>query len=63
MDGTYLTTTSLTLTGAGPAASVPLLIGVMRDDAAAFISFPSANQSLLSFLTAAGLPSTPNVTS
>ncbi|KAK7710132.1 hypothetical protein SLS57_008471 [Botryosphaeria dothidea] len=63
VDGTYLTTTSLTLTGAGPAASVPLLIGVMRDDAAAFISFPSANQSLLSFLTAAGLPSTPNVTS
>ncbi|KAK0663614.1 Bile salt-activated lipase [Lasiodiplodia hormozganensis] len=63
VDGTYLTTPNLPLNGNGPAAPVPLLMGVMRDDGAAFLSYPSANQSFQSFLAASGFPSDPNVTS
>ncbi|KAL1635956.1 hypothetical protein SLS58_010007 [Diplodia intermedia] len=63
VDGTYLISRTLPLNGSGPAAPVPLLMGVMRDDGAAFISYPSANQSFSSFLTASGFPSTTNVTS
>ncbi|OJD28878.1 carboxylesterase from carbohydrate esterase [Diplodia corticola] len=61
VDGTYLTTPTLPLDGIGPAAPVPLLMGVMRDDGAAFLSYPLANQSLSSFLAASGFASTPNV--
>ncbi|GME47041.1 carboxylesterase from carbohydrate esterase [Neofusicoccum parvum] len=62
VDGAYLTTPFLTLTGTGPAAHVPILTGVMRDDAAAFISYPQANDTLTTFLTTSGFPSTPNIT-
>ena len=38
VDGTYLVTDELQVTGAGPAAKVPVLMGFMRDDGAAFIT-------------------------
>ena len=45
VDGTYLVTNELDVTGSGPAAHVPVLFGFMRDDGAAFISYP-ANASV-----------------
>jgi carboxylesterase type B len=53
-DGTYLTNPELELTGSGPAAHVPVLMGFMRDDGAAFITYPSSNQTVSTFLTANG---------
>ncbi|KAK4554546.1 hypothetical protein LTR86_008400 [Recurvomyces mirabilis] len=54
VDGTYLVTDELVVNGTGPAAHVPVLMGFMRDDGAAFIGYPTANQSLTTFLTAQG---------
>ena len=54
VDGTYLITDQLSVTGSGPAAHVPVLMGFMRDDGAAFISYPAANDSLPEFLTTNG---------
>ncbi len=42
VDGTYITTPELELTGKGPAANVPVMIGFMRDDGASFISYPKS---------------------
>ena len=54
VDGTYLVTDELVINGTGPAAHVPVLMGFMRDDGAAFIGYPKANQTLTTFLTAQG---------
>lgn len=53
-DGTYLVTPELEVTGKGPAAHVPVMMGFMRDDGAAFISYPTANDSLTSFISSQG---------
>ncbi|KZT58011.1 alpha/beta-hydrolase [Calocera cornea HHB12733] len=47
VDGTYVTTTELPLTGTGPLANVNVMIGNMRDDGAALIAYPSEGESLL----------------
>lgn len=56
IDGTYLTTNDLRLNGTGPVAHIPLMLGVMRDDGAAFISYPTGNESFPTFLNVSGLP-------
>ena len=54
VDGTYITTTQLELTGAGPAAHVPVMMGFMRDDGAAFITYPLLNDTVASFVAENG---------
>ncbi|KAK3115632.1 hypothetical protein LTR53_004839 [Teratosphaeriaceae sp. CCFEE 6253] len=54
VDGTDLVTDQLEVTGKGPAAHVPVLMGFMRDDGAAFIGYPTANESVPVFLTSQG---------
>lgn len=54
VDGTYLVTDQLEVTGKGPAAHVPVLMGFMRDDGAAFITYPAPNYTVSTFLTANG---------
>jgi carboxylesterase type B len=56
VDGVYLKHAELDLTNAASTAKVPLMIGTMRDDGAAMIGYPSARQSLKSFLNESGLP-------
>ncbi|KAF2102307.1 alpha/beta-hydrolase [Rhizodiscina lignyota] len=56
VDGTYITTNDLRLNGTGPAAHIPLMLGTMRDDGAAFISYPTANETFPEFLNISGLP-------
>lgn len=46
VDGTFLTTSQLEVTGRGPVAHVPVMMGFMRDDGAAFISYPDANDTV-----------------
>lgn len=41
VDGTYLISDELQLSGKGPVANVHLMMGFMRDDGAAFIGFPT----------------------
>ncbi|KAI7229878.1 alpha/beta-hydrolase [Hortaea werneckii] len=53
-DGTYLVGEELQVTGKGPAAHVPVMMGFMRDDGAAFISYPAANATLSSSLASNG---------
>ncbi|EJT98148.1 alpha/beta-hydrolase [Dacryopinax primogenitus] len=67
VDGTYVTTTELPLTGTGPLARVNVMIGNMRDDGAAIISYPTQGESLLNAAVAATgglfpLPSGSNTT-
>lgn len=50
VDGTYLVTDELEVTGKGPAAHVPVMMGFMRDDGAAFITYPEPNDTVSSFL-------------
>ncbi|KAK3079717.1 hypothetical protein LTS18_004073 [Coniosporium uncinatum] len=54
VDGTYLVTDQLELTGNGLAAHVPVLMGFMRDDGASFITYPSANDTASSALLSNG---------
>ncbi|KAK0867587.1 hypothetical protein LTR87_014534 [Friedmanniomyces endolithicus] len=54
VDGTYLVTDQLEVTGRGPAAHVPVLMGFMRDDGAAFITYPTPNETVSGLLTANG---------
>ncbi|KAF9893528.1 hypothetical protein FE257_010840 [Aspergillus nanangensis] len=56
VDGTYLTTPELDLQHRSSTANVPLLMGLMRDDGAAMIGYPSPNDTLNSFLTSSGVP-------
>ncbi|KAJ6036527.1 hypothetical protein N7540_000806 [Penicillium herquei] len=58
VDGEYLQSSELGLTNPETTANVPLLLGTTRDDGAAFIGYPSANETIQEFLTAYGLPST-----
>ncbi|KAF7719870.1 Carboxylic ester hydrolase [Penicillium ucsense] len=57
VDGKYLTSTELNLTDGASTASVPLLLGTMRDDGAAFIGYPDKGETLSKFLRESGLPS------
>ncbi|KAI0631086.1 carboxylesterase from carbohydrate esterase [Trametes polyzona] len=41
VDGTYVTSAQLPLDGSGPVANVHTMMGYMRDDGAAFISYPT----------------------
>ena len=54
VDGTYLTTTQLEVAGEGPINTVPTMMGFMRDDGAAFISYPLSNDTFASFLASNG---------
>jgi hypothetical protein len=49
IDGTYVTSKQLPLDGSGPIAHVPVMMGFMRDDGAAFIGYPQ-NNNLTQFL-------------
>ncbi|KAF2091473.1 alpha/beta-hydrolase [Saccharata proteae CBS 121410] len=56
VDGTYLTFPSLPLSGPSPLTQpIPLLIGTMRDDAAAFTTYPTS-PNLTAALIANNLP-------
>ncbi|KAJ7593139.1 cholinesterase [Mycena floridula] len=46
VDHDYILSDSLQVTGKGPVAKVPVLWGTTADDGAAFIGYPSANESL-----------------
>nr|ACZ81478.1 AN12g09310 [Kwoniella heveanensis] len=56
-DGTYITSDRLQLTGAGPTANVPLMLGFMRDDGASFITYPKSATNTSAVLDAAGFTS------
>lgn len=56
VDGEYLQTSELDLTSPTSAANVPLMIGTMRDDGAAFIGYPSEGETIQTFLNESGLP-------
>ncbi|KAJ5713775.1 uncharacterized protein N7483_010956 [Penicillium malachiteum] len=58
VDGEYLQSSELGLTNPETTANVPLLLGTTRDDGAAFISYPSADESIQEFFTENDLPST-----
>ena len=51
-DGTYLTTENLTLTG--PEAPYRLMMGLMKEDAGAFLSFPTTATNETAYLEANG---------
>ena len=54
VDGTYLTTPQLEVTGLGHVNNASVLMGFMRDDGAAFISYPLPNDTATSFLRSNG---------
>ncbi|KAL3472898.1 cholinesterase [Aspergillus californicus] len=57
IDGQYITVPpNQTLNGGGPAARVPVLIGLMRNDNAGLSGYPSANDTLTSMFELQGLP-------
>ncbi|KAI2788804.1 hypothetical protein POX_e06825 [Penicillium oxalicum] len=56
VDGKYLTSTALNLTDSASTAKVPLMLGTMRDDGAAFIGYPDQGDTLAKFLRKSGLP-------
>lgn len=56
VDGTYLTTGELVLTGEGPAAKVPLMMGFMRDDGGSFFQYPKRKVSIEEFLPTINFP-------
>lgn len=53
-DGTYLVTDELEASGHGTANNVSVMMGFMRDDGAAFISYPLPNDTVSSFLESNG---------
>ncbi|KAJ5897507.1 Carboxylesterase type B [Penicillium tannophilum] len=57
VDGEYLLAPELGLTNPKTTANVPLLLGTTRDDGAAFIAYPSDNETIQEFLNASDLPS------
>lgn len=61
VDGTYIVSDGLEVTGKGKGqgggggvANVPVMMGFMRDDGAAFIGYPKANDTLGTFLPTQG---------
>lgn len=54
VDGRYLLSDHLAVSGKGYINTVPVLMGIMRDDGAAFISYPEPNDTLNSFLKTNG---------
>lgn len=42
VDGKYVTSKQLPVDGSSPAAHVPVVMGFMRDDGAAFIGYPQS---------------------
>lgn len=57
VDGEYIQAPELDLTNPKTTANVPLLLGTTRDDGAAFIAYPSDNETIQEFLNASDLPS------
>ncbi|WVQ97821.1 hypothetical protein IAU59_004936 [Kwoniella sp. CBS 9459] len=56
-DGTYITSDRLQLTGTGPTANVPLMLGFMRDDGASFITYPKSVTNTSAVLEGGGFTS------
>ncbi|KAJ5678233.1 Carboxylesterase type B [Penicillium maclennaniae] len=56
VDGEYLQSSELDLTNPASTANVPLLIGTTRDDGAAMLGYPTAGDTLKTFLNESGLP-------
>lgn len=56
VDGEYLVSSELDLTNPEHTANVPLMLGTTRDDGAAFISYPSKDETIKTFLNESGLP-------
>jgi hypothetical protein len=54
VDGTYLTSPQLEVSGNGHVNPAYTLMGFMRDDGAAFISYPLPNDTVSTFLTSNG---------
>ncbi|KAJ5764227.1 hypothetical protein N7533_002908 [Penicillium manginii] len=57
VDGKYLETSQLDLTYPEKTANVPLMIGTTRDDGAAMIGYPTANETIQTFLNGSEMPS------
>ncbi|PWY90577.1 cholinesterase [Aspergillus sclerotioniger CBS 115572] len=57
VDGTYLTSPGLDLSRSTEVPHVPVMMGIMRDDGAQFIDYPSAGENISAFLTENDLPS------
>jgi carboxylesterase type B len=58
VDGEYLQSSELDLKDPQSTARVPLMLGTTRDDGAAMIGYPTAEQTIQQFLNVSGLPST-----
>ncbi|KAJ5748399.1 uncharacterized protein N7511_010095 [Penicillium nucicola] len=56
VDGVYLDRPELDLRHPSSTASVPLMIGTMRDDGAAMIGYPNSGETIQKFLYESGLP-------
>jgi hypothetical protein len=56
-DGKYITTDSLPLDGTGLVANVHILLGTLRDEAGALITYPNTTMNAAEALKAAGLDS------
>ena len=54
VDGTYLVTDELELSSPGTAKDVNVMMGFMRDDGAAFITYPEPNDTVSSLLVSNG---------
>lgn len=57
VDGEYLKSSEMDLTNPEATANVPLMIGTTRDDGAAMIGYPTADETIQTFLNSSGLPS------
>lgn len=56
VDHDFILSTGLQVTGKGPAAHVPVLWGTVADDGAAFIGYPTEDQSLEAAIEAIAFP-------
>lgn len=57
VDGKYIEAPELDLTNPEATANVPLMIGTTRDDGAAMIGYPTADENIQQSLNQSGLPS------
>jgi carboxylesterase type B len=56
VDGVYLEHAELNLANPASTSNVPLMIGTMRDDGAAMIGYPSAEETIQTFLAQNSVP-------
>ncbi|KAJ6044301.1 uncharacterized protein N7446_002496 [Penicillium canescens] len=56
VDGVYLNRPELDLINPSSTANIPLMIGTMRDDGAAMIGYPTAGETIQTFLNKSGVP-------